>query len=245
MNTIADGRLVSTSVKAVKDYYKRELDDDDLDGLSLKNLLELRDSAVARAVLRRKREIKAALEVTSLWPKWAMRIVSCGMHSVERSGVGTWGSFVGLMIQLIAQYFLGFGLEEMIWAAVAVSVVDLIVTRPGEECMLKFYGPRRRHTGELVSYDFNQDCLDEVAGYLWTWVGLMLLRHFGLIPDLTWWTPALAFLVFRFFDAVKPWPIKQVERAFAPGSAWGILLDDLAAAPYAAGIVGLLWRVIG
>lgn len=38
---------------------------------------------------------------------------------------------------------------------------------------------------------------------------------------------AAAFLLFRFFDILKPWPIKLIEREFP--DHWGIMLDDVAA----------------
>ena len=40
-----------------------------------------------------------------------------------------------------------------------------------------------------------------------------------------------AFLLFRLFDIVKPWPIRLVERRVAGG--FGIMLDDVMAAIYA------------
>jgi phosphatidylglycerophosphatase A len=43
---------------------------------------------------------------------------------------------------------------------------------------------------------------------------------------------ALAFVFFRFFDIVKPWPIRDVDHRLAGGL--GIMLDDLIAALYAA-----------
>ena len=46
------------------------------------------------------------------------------------------------------------------------------------------------------------------------------------------WTWLLAaFLLFRLFDIVKPWPIKQVERRL--GGGLGIMADDVIAAVYA------------
>jgi len=48
-------------------------------------------------------------------------------------------------------------------------------------------------------------------------------------------TPAwtlLAFLLFRFFDVAKPWPIREADHRIAGGL--GIMLDDVLAAVYAA-----------
>ena len=63
---------------------------------------------------------------------------------------------------------------------------------------------------------------DEIVGYL----ALMLVLPAG-------WPWALAgFLVFRFFDILKPWPIHWIDRRI--GGGLGIVADDLMAGLYAA-----------
>lgn len=64
-----------------------------------------------------------------------------------------------------------------------------------------------------------QIVLDEAAG-------MLLAMH--NIQSLGWELPA-AFVLFRFFDIVKPFPINRLERL--PG-AWGVLCDDLGAGLY-------------
>ncbi|WP_414039581.1 phosphatidylglycerophosphatase A [Acidithiobacillus sp. M4-SHS-6] len=57
------------------------------------------------------------------------------------------------------------------------------------------------------------------------WVGLLLTLYwfpFG------WWTLLAGFLLFRFFDMLKPWPISWLDRHVHGGT--GIMLDDMAAA---------------
>jgi len=66
-------------------------------------------------------------------------------------------------------------------------------------------------------HDPPQFVLDEVAGYC---VSLIFLTRYDL------WTGGAAFLAFRFFDSLKPWPIRRLDGL--PGG-WGILADDLAA----------------
>lgn len=51
----------------------------------------------------------------------------------------------------------------------------------------------------------------------------------------------LAFLFFRLFDILKPFPAKQLQRI--PGG-WGILIDDLFAGLYAAILIQLLGRFL-
>jgi phosphatidylglycerophosphatase A len=48
---------------------------------------------------------------------------------------------------------------------------------------------------------------------------------------LDWRAYLAAFLLFRVFDIVKPWPVRAIERRVAGGL--GIMLDDVAAALYA------------
>jgi phosphatidylglycerophosphatase A len=51
----------------------------------------------------------------------------------------------------------------------------------------------------------------------------------------------LGFVLFRFFDILKPWPIRAAE-SWLPGG-FGIILDDLLAGVYAA--LGLmLWKLL-
>jgi phosphatidylglycerophosphatase A len=55
-----------------------------------------------------------------------------------------------------------------------------------------------------------------------------------------WWLAA--FILFRFFDILKPWPIRQVEKRFSGGL--GIMLDDIVAAAYAMAILAGLARFV-
>jgi phosphatidylglycerophosphatase A len=70
--------------------------------------------------------------------------------------------------------------------------------------------------------------LDEVAG-------ICLTNLFQTV--ISWQSIAIAFVMFRIFDVIKPPPCKDLEKSPA---GWGILLDDLAAAVYA----NLLCRLV-
>lgn len=50
-----------------------------------------------------------------------------------------------------------------------------------------------------------------------------------------------AFLLFRFFDIVKPWPIGRLERL---PDGWGIMLDDVAAGIAAAVVLRLSMMIL-
>lgn len=73
---------------------------------------------------------------------------------------------------------------------------------------------------------------DEMVGY-WLTVALLPVQ---------WEWMLAAFVLFRFFDILKPWPIKLVEKSFSGGL--GIMLDDVVAAIYAMLILGLVQRLL-
>lgn len=63
-------------------------------------------------------------------------------------------------------------------------------------------------------------------GIVWDeWVGIFMTLW--LVP-LLWWTPIAAFILFRFFDIIKPWPIKWFDQRVHGGL--GIMIDDMIAA---------------
>ncbi len=68
--------------------------------------------------------------------------------------------------------------------------------------------------------DPQQIVADEVCGYLVTMI---------LVPP-TIANIFLGFLLFRFFDIAKPYPVRKFEKL--PGG-WGVVIDDVAAGVYA------------
>ena len=55
----------------------------------------------------------------------------------------------------------------------------------------------------------------------------------GIAPDWRWL--AAGFVLFRFFDIVKPWPIREADHSLSGGL--GIMLDDIIAGIFAAAIL--------
>lgn len=85
--------------------------------------------------------------------------------------------------------------------------------------LLLFFGviASTSYARELGRPDPGAIVVDEACGQL-----LVLL----FVPAA--WAPVLiAFLLFRFFDIVKPYPISKAEKLAA---GWGIMADDIAAA---------------
>ena len=78
---------------------------------------------------------------------------------------------------------------------------------------------------------------DEIVGM---WLILWLVMPTGF------WGQLSAFLLFRFFDAVKPGPVGWADRVFKGGGwrgAWGIMFDDLVAALCTLMAIAL-WRFV-
>ncbi len=88
--------------------------------------------------------------------------------------------------------------------------------------------------------DPRQIVVDETAGQLL--VFLVALPFVPLTTQLELLVfVAVGFLLFRFFDIVKPWPIRIFEKF--PGGI-GIVADDLAAGYVAAAVLAIGWRLI-
>ncbi len=71
--------------------------------------------------------------------------------------------------------------------------------------------------------------IDEVLGQ---WI---VFLPFAFVPA---WQILLGFALFRFFDIVKPFPIRQAEY-WLPGG-FGVMLDDVLAGAYSLAVLALL-----
>src|SRR6185436_6394840 len=72
--------------------------------------------------------------------------------------------------------------------------------------------------------------IDEVAGQF------IALMPVPFMLGAAWWSTILAFVLFRFFDIVKPYPARRLESLEA---GLGIMADDIVAGVYAAIAVAL------
>ncbi|WP_034855261.1 phosphatidylglycerophosphatase A [Ignatzschineria larvae DSM 13226] len=82
----------------------------------------------------------------------------------------------------------------------------------------------------LIGIVICQKASDELGvhdhgGIVWDeFVGLWLTMLFAPV---SWTAIILGFLIFRFFDVLKPWPIKVIDAQV--GGGLGIMLDDILA----------------
>ncbi|HGJ5863385.1 MAG TPA: phosphatidylglycerophosphatase A [Arsenophonus nasoniae] len=87
----------------------------------------------------------------------------------------------------------------------------------------------QRTSDDMQVHDHGSIVWDEFIGM---WMTLMA------IPLVNWQWVLIAFVLFRFFDMLKPWPIGWFDRQVDGG--FGIMLDDIIAAIFAIAIVAAL-----
>lgn len=109
------------------------------------------------------------------------------------------------------------------WAYVMVLIVAYVLG-------VYLCGSTAQDVGE---HDHGAIVWDEIVGY-----GVTML----FVP-LQWWTLLLGFVLFRFFDIVKPWPIGWLDRTIHGGH--GIMLDDVVAGIMACLVMhAVLWWLV-
>ena len=84
---------------------------------------------------------------------------------------------------------------------------------------------------QLGVHDHGGIVWDEMLGY---WLSI------AFVP-LQWHWLLAAFLLFRFFDIVKPWPIRQLDQKVSGG--FGIMIDDVVAALFTIIVLAVLQSI--
>ena len=128
---------------------------------------------------------------------------------------GTWGSLVALPLHFVLD-----GLDaRLYWTILAAIIALAIVAAGAAEKILD-----RKDPGVVV--------IDEVAGMLVTMIGApQTLLAYGT-----------GFLLFRFFDILKPFPVRWADQHLNGGV--GIVMDDLLAGGYAWLCLQLFFRLL-
>src|SRR6201988_2535846 len=151
----------------------------------------------------------------------ALAIATCGVGYLPLMP-GTYGSLVAVGIFLgLTQLAKGNVLVDVVLAAIlAFTFAGIWASSRTEELS------GRKDPGKVV--------VDEVAGQL---ISLFPLTLFG-----RWSIRAviISFILFRFFDIVKPYPARRLE-ALKGGP--GIMCDDLVAGVYGAAITSIVVAV--
>lgn len=128
---------------------------------------------------------------------WLAVWFGCGL---ARRAPGTWGTVGALPFGIAFMYYGGWPL--LLGAAVVVSIAGYYAAATYE-----------RVTG---MHDAGAVVVDEVAG-MWLTLCAATLTPLSIV---------LAFILFRGFDILKPWPVSWADNL--PG-AKGVMLDDILA----------------
>ena len=123
---------------------------------------------------------------------------------------GTWGSLAGTILGVILLSLLGVK-TFLIFTAL---------------CFLLGYYLCQKTTADMGVHDHGSIVWDEFVG-----VFIVL----AAIPSLSWQWILAAFALFRFFDILKPFPIRYFDEKLESG--FGIMVDDVLAAIYAVIVV--------
>jgi phosphatidylglycerophosphatase A len=128
---------------------------------------------------------------------------------------GTAGTLVGILLYLLIR-----GLPLVAYLFMCVLVIGLGTWVAGEAEKL------------LGKKDAPSIVIDEIAGFL---------IAMSLIPP-EWGMVIAGFFLFRFFDIVKPWPLRQLQDLHG---GVGIMIDDIGAGIYTNLILQVSLHFIG
>ncbi len=129
---------------------------------------------------------------------------------------GTMGTLAAIPVYLLMEQFLSAWLYITVLVFFAVWGIFIC----------------QKVSDDLQIHDFSGIVWDEIVGFLITML---------LVPA-TWLNILWGFLLFRFFDVLKPWPIRWLDKNIRGGL--GIMLDDVLAGVFAALSLWLLQYVV-
>jgi phosphatidylglycerophosphatase A len=150
-----------------------------------------------------------------------------------RPASGTWGSLPPVVLAA-PMILAGAGPASGLWWIFAL-VMAVIVVAFSAICVI---------AGDSAEARWGKDpspvVADETAGMALTLL-LMPPALFAHEAFFVLLTLGGAFVLFRAMDIAKPWPCNRLQNI---PSGWGILLDDLVAAVYAAALAWLVYWII-
>ena len=125
---------------------------------------------------------------------------------------GTFGTLAALPTVVLLSYYSSFFVYLIV--TILVSIVGIWICGKAAQ--------------DMGAHDDSSIVWDEIAGMLITMLAV----------PLSWQTVLAGFLLFRFFDILKPWPISYLDKHVHGG--FGIMIDDVLAGLFAVGIMHIL-----
>ena len=151
----------------------------------------------------------------------ALSIATCGVGYLPLAP-GTWGSLVGVGIFLL-----------LVWSIPAPALVAVVLVAIAAVTCIGTWAATR--TEQLAGKkDPGKVVVDEVAGQFIALFPLTLFTRWSTLAVI------VSFILFRFFDIVKPYPANRLQEL--NGGA-GVMLDDLVAGVYGAVIVSVVLKI--
>ena len=127
---------------------------------------------------------------------------------------------MGALLAILIWYPIAACLNHPLWIGILVGLIILFTLLGAWSSTVA-----ERYWGE----DPSRVVIDEVVGQ---WITLLA------VPAVfSWWHVLAAFVLFRFFDIVKPLGVRKMENF---KSGWGIMADDILAGCYGAIILYLV-----
>lgn len=145
--------------------------------------------------------------------------LATGAHTGKaKFAPGTVGTLMGIPLYFILSFFTA----ENLWpfhCFLLIAFIIFAIWVADQAVMI------------LKSSDPGCVVIDEIAGFMVTMTGL----------DFTLKNLLLAFVLFRFFDILKPFPVKNLEDNVSGGA--GVVVDDVAAGIMAAIVLRIILAV--
>jgi phosphatidylglycerophosphatase A len=184
--------------------------------------------AVASSVIAPARPVRSAMDYI------ALAIATCGVGYLPLAP-GTWGSLVGVALYVVIRgvamkIFFAVGAQRhfnLLHVYYDVIVIELVVVL-GVALAGIWAGSRTERLS--ATKDPGKVVIDEVVGQF------IAMIPVPFVLESAWWSVILAFLLFRFFDIVKPYPARRLESL---ESGLGIMADDVVAGVYAGIVVAV------
>jgi len=149
----------------------------------------------------------------------ALAIATCGVGYLPLAP-GTFGSLVGVGLFLLLVRVAAVNLLVIVVAILLVTFVGIWAATRTEELS------GRKDPGKVV--------VDEVAGQMIALFPLTLFTRWSTVAVI------ISFILFRFFDIVKPYPANRLQEL---NGGVGVMFDDLVAGVYGAIVVSIILRI--
>jgi phosphatidylglycerophosphatase A len=156
----------------------------------------------------------AASQHKTLWAWMVATFLGAGL---SRPGPGTWGSVAAVLLWAAVAWGLRPSAPTLQLFLLTCILLSLVLGIPAATIVASEAG--RKDPGFVV--------IDEAVGQ---WIALLGSRF-------DWRHVLIALVLFRLFDIIKPYPVRQLEKL---PKGWGIVFDDVAAGIYAWGAASVL-----